>query len=143
MARVRESRTFAVPPAELSGLIERDLESFVGASGVDSVSMTGDRIALASRLGLASIELVVRIDREADAVLAFDAVDGMFERMRTEYTVEATDPGSRLVAWTEFTLGGVIGTALDETLVSMQRNREFEYQFDYLETLLDAEAVGP
>ncbi|MGM0399507.1 MAG: hypothetical protein ACQEQY_11035 [Halobacteriota archaeon] len=63
--------------------------------------------------------------------------------MRTEYTVEATDSGSRLVAWTAFTLGGVIGTALDETLVSMQRNREFEEQFDYLETLLDAEAVGP
>ncbi|MGM0399508.1 MAG: hypothetical protein ACQEQY_11040 [Halobacteriota archaeon] len=78
MARVRGSRTFPVPPAELSGLIERDVESFVAASGVDSVSRTGDRIALANRLGLASIELVVRIDTAADAVLAFDAVDGLF-----------------------------------------------------------------
>lgn len=141
MTRVRGSRTFEVRPAELEEAIECDVESFVAAGGFDSVSMAGDRIELANRLGLATIELTVRIDREASALLALEAVEGIFDRMRTEYTVEATDSGSRLEAWTDFTLGGIFGKALDETLVSMQRKREFEDQFEYLETRLDVETV--
>lgn len=133
MARVTASRTFASPPNTVRDEIRHDPGSFVDAGGFDSVEVLDDRMRMQRSLGFATLELIVRIDEQADAVLAFDAVDGIFERMRTEYHVEVDDGGSRVTATTDFTLGGVFGTVLDATLVSKQRKREFEEQFDYLE----------
>lgn len=141
MARVTDSRTFSAPPAAIRSVIDRDLESFVGAGGFDSVAVSGETIEVGRDLGLATLELTVRVDREADEFLAYEAVDGIFDRMRTEYTVEHARDGTRVTAQTEFALGGIFGQALDSTLVSTQRKREFEDQFDYLDTQLEADGI--
>lgn len=143
MTRVRGSRTFAERPGDVRDAILHDLEAFVGAGGFDNVAMEGERIDLARRLGFATIELSVRLDSEADALLAFEAVEGIFDHMRTEYAVEETDSGTKVTARTDFTLGGIFGKALDETLVATQRRREFEDQFDYLESQLATETARP
>lgn len=136
MARVSGSRILDAPPSRVRSAIRDDLEGFVGAGGFDEVTRRDEEFELSRSLGLATLELTVRLDRDTDTVLAFDAVDGIFERMHTEYEVEAVDSGSRVVARTDFTLGGLVGNALDETLVSTQRKREFEDQFEYLERRL-------
>lgn len=143
MTRVRGSRTFEKRPGDVRDAIEDDIEAFVGAGGFDTAAMEGERIDLARRLGFATIELSVNLDREADALLAFEAVEGIFDHMRTEYAIDETDAGTRVTAWTEFTLGGIFGKALDETLVATQRRREFEDQFDYLESRLATETARP
>ncbi|MFB6354693.1 MAG: SRPBCC family protein, partial [Halobacteriales archaeon] len=68
-----------------------------------------------------------------DAVLAYEQRDGIFESMRTRYTLEPVEEGARVTATTEFTLGGVVGTVLDSTLVMRKRRQELNAQFDYLE----------
>lgn len=136
MTSVTASRTYASPPNTVREEIRDNLASFVDAGGFDSVEVEDGRMRMKRSLGFATIELTVRLDAEADAVLAFEAVEGIFERMRTEYHVHADDGGSRVTASTDFTLGGVFGTVLDATLVSKQRKREFEEQFDYLEAEL-------
>ena len=141
MAHVTATRTFSVPPAVVRSVIDRDLESFVGAGGFDSVAVSGELIEVVRDLGLATLELTVRVDRDTDVFLAYDAVEGIFERMRTEYSVGSASEGARLSAQTEFSLGGIFGRALDTTLVSTQRKREFEDQFDYLESQLEADGI--
>lgn len=141
MAQVTGTRTFSAPPAAIRSVIERDLDSFVGAGGFESVDVSGETIEVVRDLGLATLELTVRVDREADVFLAYEAVDGIFDRMRTEYSIEADRDGTRIIAQTEFALGGIFGRALDATLVSTQRKREFEDQFDYLESQLAADGI--
>ena len=141
MAHVTTTRTFSAPPAAVRSVIDRDLESFVGAGGFDSVNVSGKTIDVVRDLGLATLELTVRVDRDADVFLAYEAVDGIFERMRTEYSIEPAGDGTRVAAQTEFALGGIFGQALDATLVSTQRKREFEDQFDYLDSQLEADGI--
>ncbi|MFB6071056.1 MAG: SRPBCC family protein [Halanaeroarchaeum sp.] len=136
MERVSLEREYEADPAAVRRTIRRDPEAFVGAAGFDEVVFAGDRVTFARSLGLASIELTVELDHDADAVLAFDAVEGIFDEMRTEYVVEPTDAGSRVTAWTEFTLGGALASAFDGTLVATQRRREFADQLEYLESAL-------
>lgn len=138
MTLVTADREFAAPPATVRRAIEERPEAFLAAGGFDHVSMGADRIEFARELGLATLELVVDIDHDADAVLAFDAVEGIFSEMRTEYDVHAEDGGSRITARTEFTLGGALARAFDGTIVSLQRRREFASQFDYLEKEIGA-----
>lgn len=138
MARVNASRVLDAPRSTVETMIRNDIVGFVEAGGFDEVRSEGDVLAMSRSLGLATLELEVRVDHEADAVLAFEAVDGLFEQMRTEYAVEEADGGSRITAWTDFTLGGFLGDALDETLVSTQRKREFEDQFEYVERRIEA-----
>ncbi|MFB6132833.1 MAG: hypothetical protein ABEJ44_05445 [Halanaeroarchaeum sp.] len=138
MARVSASRRIEAPPPIVESVIRDDVAGFVAAGGFDEVRSEGDVLAMSRNLGLASLELEVRVDHDADVVLAFEAVDGLFEQMRTEYAVENADEGSRITAWTEFTLGGFLGEALDETLVSTQRKREFEDQFEYVQRRVEA-----
>lgn len=142
MALVSSSRVLDAPQSTVETVIRNDVVGFVEAGGFDEVHGEGDEIAMSRSLGLATLELTVRLDHDADAVLAFEAVDGLFERMRTEYAVEAADDGSRLTARTDFSLGGFLGDALDETLVSTQRKREFEDQFEYVERRIEANDDG-
>jgi hypothetical protein len=141
MARVTDARTFSAPPDAIRSVIDRDLESFVGAGGFDSVIVSGETIDVVRDLGLATLQLTVRIDRDTDVFLAYEAVDGIFDRMRTEYSIESAGDDTRVTAQTEFALGGIFGQALDATLVSTQRKREFEDQFDYLESQLEADGI--
>ena len=137
MTRVTNSRQLDGSPSIVREVIVDDLAAFLAAGGYDSVEVDGDRIELANQIGFATLELTLQLDPDADAILAFEAVSGIFDRMRTEYTVTETDSGSEITAWTDFTLGGVIGSALDETLITRQRNREFDQQFDYLAAELE------
>ncbi|MFB6093958.1 MAG: SRPBCC family protein [Halanaeroarchaeum sp.] len=136
MTTVSATRTLSAPPTAVrSAIVERPRE-FVAAAGFDEVRADGDTFSVARELGLATIELTVRLDRDAAAALAFEAVEGIFDHMRTEYVVTATEGGSRVTAETTFSLGGIAGAALDATLVARQRRREFEDQFDYLAATL-------
>ncbi|MFW5924421.1 MAG: SRPBCC family protein [archaeon] len=141
MTRVTGSRTVAASPAAVRSIIQRNLGAFVGAGGFDSVDVEGDTFAVTRDLGLATIELTARVDQDADGVLAYEAIDGIFEHMRTEYAVDPAESGAKITAVTEFSLGGIFGSALDATLVSTQRKREFEDQFDYLESQLEADGI--
>lgn len=143
MTRVTAERHFDADAGTVRRAIRSDPESFAAAAGFDEVTVTTDRIEFERSLGVASLELVVELDHDADAVLAFDAVSGIFERMRTEYCVEPDGSGALLTAWTDFTLGGALATAFDGTLVAKQRKREFEAQFDYLEAALETAESTP
>ena len=138
MPRVRVERRFAAPPETVRSLIEQNQDGLLRASGFESIERDDDRLEVSRRLGFATLSLTLEMDHDADAVVAFEAVDGIFERMRTEYTVEPAGSGTVVRAWTDFTLGGVAGSALDAPLVSRQRRREFEKQFDFLEERLAA-----
>ena len=137
MTRVTADRDLSASPETVRRLLERDHCELVRAAGFDTVESHGQTITFGRSLGFSTLELTVELDPDADAVVAFDAVDGIFESMRTEYHVAEATSGSRVTAWTTFTLGGALGAVLDGSLVAAQRRREFEAQFDYLESNLD------
>ena len=140
METVTYETTLEAPPEAVRAVIERDPARFTEAAGYDSVSKDGDTIRVARRMGLATIELTLRIEAVPDAVLALDQTEGIFDRMWTEYRVEAAPGGSRVVAETEFTLGNVLGPVLDAALIADRRRSEFVSQFEYLADALPAEA---
>jgi len=132
MATVSRSRFFQADPETVKNAITDDVPGFIRAAGYDSVSVDGDYIGIERRLGLATLSLTLRPIDEG-STLAFEQESGLFEEMTMQYVVEPTAGGSELTARTEFTLGGVTGSVLDETLVRRQRTSEIEDQFDYLE----------
>ncbi|HKL30360.1 MAG TPA: hypothetical protein VJ898_13970 [Natrialbaceae archaeon] len=137
MASVTRSRFFQADPETVERLIADDVVGFMKAAGFDSVSVEEDCLEIERRLGLANLSLTLRpIDGE-EATLAFEQEAGLFEAMTMQYFVEPTAGGTELEARTEFTLGGVVGSVLDETLVRRQRKSELEDQFDYLERALE------
>lgn len=136
MATVSRSRVLSATPDAVEHAITDDVEAFVGTAGYDSVRLEGDCLELEQTLGLASLSLTLRIVDGADAALALEQEDGHFEAMTTEYAVEPADGGTELTARTTFTLGGVTGTVLDETLVRRQRGKELEAQLDYVERVV-------
>jgi hypothetical protein len=140
METVTYETTLEAPPEAVRAIIERDLAGFTEAAGYDSVTIEGETIRVARRMGLATIELTLRIDEDSEAVLALDQTDGIFDRMWTEYRVEEAAAGSRIIAETEFTLGSVLGPVLDAALIADRRRSEFVSQFDYLADALSAEA---
>ena len=136
MATVTHSRTFDAPPADVRDRV-RDVGAFMRASGFDAVAVDGQTIHLENQVGILTIEMTVRqIDRD-DAVLAYEQVSGLFDEMVTSYAVEAVDEGTRVTAETSFSLGvAVVGDVLDGTVITRQRRRELEAQFDWLEAQL-------
>ncbi|MFW5955778.1 MAG: SRPBCC family protein [Halorhabdus sp.] len=133
MASVERSRVLGAEPGVVEDLLTGDVEALVTAAGYDSVTVEGDRIDIEQRLGLATLSLTLRRRSDAEATLAIEQEEGHFETMWTEYDVEPTDGGTELTARTEFTLGGVAGSVLDETLVRRQRTKELEAQLDDVE----------
>jgi len=136
MASVTRSRFIDAPPDIVERVITADIAALMQAANYDSVRFEGDRLELEQTLGLASLSLTLRQIDDADATLAFEQVDGHFERMVTEYDVEPSDGGTTVSARTEFTLGGITGSVLDETLVRRQRGRELEAQLEYVERVV-------
>lgn len=132
MTEVTLSRDLPVPPEVVEECITGDLLAFVEASGFDEVTATADAFVVTRHIGMATLELTLAV-RESDALCYLEQTEGIFDEMWTEYTVEPTEEGSRITATTGFTLGGVLGPILDGTMISMQRKKEFEAQFDYLE----------
>lgn len=133
MASVSRSRVLAADPDAVARVISDDVVAFERAAGYDEVHFDAGRLELEQSLGLANLSLTLQVVEDPDAVLALEQVDGHFDAMTTEYVVESVDEGAELSARTEFTLGGVVGSVLDETIVRRQRGKELEAQLDYVE----------
>lgn len=133
MASVSLSRPQQADPNTVESALTDDVESLMAAAGFDSVTVEDDEVSIERKLGLATISLTLRRMDADDAALKFEQSEGVFEEMCMIYSVEPTIEGCELQVKTEFTLGGVAGTVLDETLVRSQRNGELEGQFDYIE----------
>lgn len=132
MASVTRSRTVDAAPERVERAITDDVEAFVAAADYDAVRIDGNRVELERTLGLATLSLTLQRVEDADAVLAFEQESGLFDEMTTRYDVEPAAGGTELSASTTFTLGGVTGSVLDETVVRRQRTGELAAQFDYV-----------
>ncbi|MDZ7850535.1 MAG: hypothetical protein U5K70_06915 [Halodesulfurarchaeum sp.] len=141
METVTVKRSYSAPESAVREVILSDVPAFVRASGFDRVRVDGESFTVARDIGLATFELTLeRV--EGDSLLEFDQTDGMFDRMWTEYRLETTAEGCEIIARTEFTLGGVLAPVLDGTMIKTQRTREFELQFDYVASELEAPNPG-
>jgi len=133
METVSVSRSFESDPETLREAM-LDLGPFIEAAGFDEVSVEGDDISIANNVGLLTIELELRVVDD-DCVLAYEQTDGIFESMTTRYTLEEDDGTVTVTATTDFALDvNVVGSILDATVITRQRRKELEAQFDYLET---------
>lgn len=104
------------------------------SAGFDSVGVDGDTIRVANDVGPKTIELELEEFDQANSVLAYRQVEGIFEEMETVYSVESTETGARVRAETIFALDlAVVGSFLDSTVIKRQRRRELEAQMDHLE----------
>ncbi|MFQ3295788.1 MAG: hypothetical protein ACI9PP_001473 [Halobacteriales archaeon] len=136
MANISRSRVLSADPGAVERAITDDVAAFMRTAGYDSVQLEDGRLELEQTLGLANFSLTLRIVDDSDSVLALEQEAGHFEAMTTNYKVESVNGGTELSARTEFTLGGVVGSVLDETLVRRQRGKELEAQFDFVEDVL-------
>lgn len=142
MEQVTRSRFYATASRRVRETIRMDVPAFIRASGYDSVTVEGDSYTVSRHIGFATFELTLeRV--ESDAVLAFEGTEGLFDRMWTEYRLEPAEDGCELIAHTEFSLGGVLGPIVDATMINRQRQREFELQFEYVDTNLGLPNESP
>ncbi|KAA9398789.1 SRPBCC family protein [Haloarcula sp. CBA1130] len=132
MERVSLTRTVPADPETVTALIT-DVAPFMRAAGFDGVTLDGDDLGITNRVGLFEIELDLEIV-ETDAVLRYEQRQGIFESMMTEYTVEAVDGGTEVTATTEYNALDlpVLGEMIDSTVISRQRTKELNRQFDWL-----------
>jgi len=111
-----------------------DLEGFMFAAGFTDVTVDGDEMHLENQVGLATVELGLRIVERADAALAYEQSAGFFETMTTVYHLDGVDGGTEVTASTDFALDlALVGAVLDATVIKRQRRKELEMQFDWLE----------
>ncbi|WP_050032684.1 hypothetical protein [Halorubrum halophilum] len=133
MDSVTLSRTIDASPIVVRESMSR-LDQFMRASGFDAVFVDGEIIRVANEVGIATIELTLELVDRPDADLAYEQRDGIFEEMRTAYTITPTPNGSEVIATTEFALDvAIIGDVLDSTVIKRQRRKELTSQFDWLE----------
>jgi hypothetical protein len=125
------SRTFDATPDDVQAAME-DLEAFIEGAEFDEVGYDGDTLVVNNSVGLFGIELVLDVVDADGGAVAYEQREGVFEGMYTEYTVESDGEETTVTAWTEFTTTdlAVIGTVLDETVVTRQRRTELTAQFD-------------
>jgi carbon monoxide dehydrogenase subunit G len=137
MQTVTVTRTIDAPLAAVRDAIT-DVEPFMRAAGFDEVTVDGDDIHIANRVGIATIELDLERVDAPDAVLAYEQRAGIFESMRTVYHVEAVDAErARVEATTDFALDvALVGDLMDATIIRRQRTTELDAQFDHLEATL-------
>jgi hypothetical protein len=137
METVTVKRSFNASERAVRDCIFEDVPAFIRASGFDRVTVEDESYTVARDIGIATFELT--LDRvRSDELLEFEQVEGIFDRMWTEYRLEPTPDGCALIATTDFTLGGVLAPVLDGTMIKTQRKREFELQFDYVASQIDA-----
>jgi len=133
MEEVTVGRPLSAPPDAVREAI-RDPGPFMKASGFDRVDVDGDFLHVANQVGIAAIELKLEIVDLPDADLAYEQREGIFEEMRTTYTVGSTSAGATISATTQFALDvPIVGEILDATVVERQRRKELTAQFDWLE----------
>jgi hypothetical protein len=113
-----------------------DVEAFMLAAGFDEVSLDGRDLHIANRVGIAKLELELRVV-DGDAPLEYVQESGIFREMRTRYAVEESDGGVTVRATTDFAVDvGLVGEFLDATVIKRQRKKELNAQFDYLERVV-------
>ncbi|GAA0727355.1 MULTISPECIES: SRPBCC family protein [Halorubrum] len=133
MNSVTLSRTIDAPPTVVRESMN-ELDQFMRASGFDEVHVDGETVRVANEMGIATIELTLELVDRPDADLAYEQRKGIFEEMRTAYTVTSDPNGSEVVATTEFALDvAIIGDVLDSTIIKRQRRKELTAQVDWLE----------
>ena len=136
MNSVTLSRAIDASPIVVRESMSR-LDQFMRASGFDEVFVDGEIVRVANEVGIATIELTLELVDRPDADLAYEQRDGIFEEMRTAYTITPTPNGSEVIATTEFALDvGIIGDVLDSTVIKRQRRKELTAQFDWLEEVV-------
>lgn len=136
MQSVTLSRRFDAEPQVVEDTMA-DIDPFMKAAGFDEVDVDGETIHVANRVGIVTIELTLVLLDDGESDLAYEQVDGIFEEMRTDYTVTPTSDGSEVTATTEFGLDvALVGDVLDSTIIKRQRRKELTAQFDWLETVL-------
>lgn len=112
----------------------QDLKPFMKAAGFDQVDVDGDFLHVANQVGITTIELKLEIVDHPDADLAYEQREGIFEEMRTTYTVGSTSAGTKISATTQFALDiAIVGEILDSTVIKRQRRKELTAQLDWLE----------
>lgn len=113
-----------------------DVGPFMKAAGFDEVNVDGDTLRVATQVGIATIELtLVRID-DPERGLVYEQADGIFEEMRTNYTIPPNSGGCEVTATTEFGLDvAIVGDVVDSTIIKRQRHTELTAQLDWLETV--------
>lgn len=91
-------------------------------------------IEVANQVGIATIELTLRLLENPDSDFAYEQAEGIFEEMATVYEVSETADGSEVTATTEFALDvAIVGDVLDSTVIKRQRRKELSAQSDWLE----------
>ncbi len=141
METITRSRRLSAPAERVEALILDDLPAFLRVAGYDDVTLTDEGVVVERRLGMATLEMTLRVEDDAPETLAVTMVDGHFEEMTTTYDVAADGDGAVVTATTEFTLDDVVGAVLEPGLVKRRRGEEFETQFDYLEESLENESA--
>lgn len=137
MERTSVTRVVPADPEAVAAAI-RDVGPFMRAAGFDDVTVEGETVHLRNTVGFLPIELTLRLVDRADAVLAYEQVDGIFAEMATWYELDEVAAGTRVTGVTEFEVGArFVGPMLDATVVTRQRRRELTQQFDALEALAD------
>jgi len=133
MQSVTVSRRVDADPDRVRELMD-DLEGFMLAAGFTDVTVAGDEMHLENQVGLATVELDLRVVERGDAALAYEQADGFFETMTTVYHLEPVDGATEVTASTDFALDlALVGAVLDATVIKRQRRKELEMQFDWLE----------
>jgi len=134
-----------VVPASLEDVREAmlDVEPFTRAAGFDEVVVDGPTVRVANDVGIAEISLELEVVDHSDATLAYEQREGIFEEMQTAFTLRPTPDGTEMKATTEFAIDiALVGGVLDATVISRQRRRELEAQFDYIEEVVDTRRGG-
>lgn len=138
MQTVSVSRRVDAPPERVRDAMA-DLEAFMLGAGFTDVVVDGDDVHLENQVGLATVELDLRLVENPDADLAYEQADGFFKTMTTVYAVEPVDGGSEVTATTDFALDlALVGQILDATVIKRQRRHELEAQFDWLESQVES-----
>jgi xanthine/CO dehydrogenase XdhC/CoxF family maturation factor len=136
MQSVSVSRRLAASREEVLAAIE-DVEAFMLAGGFNEATVTDGVLHLVNHVGLARMELDLRLVEREGAVLAYEQAEGFFETMETVYEIDEDDDGVVVTATTDFALDlAVVGAVLDATVIKRQRRKELEAQFDWLEDQL-------
>lgn len=135
---VTVTRVVPAPPEEVRAAM-LDVEPFTRAAGFDEVVVDGRMVRVTNDVEVAEIGLELEIVDDPDATLAYEQREGIFEEMRTTFTARPTPDGTELSATTTFALDvALVGGVLDATVISRQRRRELEVQFDYVEAAVSA-----
>jgi len=134
MESVSLSRSFEGSRAVVADAMT-DVGPFMEAAGFDEVVVDGDIVTITNHVGLLTIELALRVV-DSDGILAYEQVDGIFDTMETRYTLSEGEGTVTVTATTDFELDvAMVGSILDGTIISRQRKKELNAQFDYLERI--------